>query len=518
MIEGDRSHHAFAIVRNRYRDSVALLRLSAEVGARAGLESATVVMATPANLQSALEQGFDFDFVGSSRPNPNDIFLGVIGAIEACTAALNWAHQQLTTSGSSATGAPGVPAGAPEPARSLRSLAFRNSLDDSATKIAMISVPGRFAAAETRKALQLGMHAMVFSDNVPLEDEVELKNFAETRDLLVMGPDCGTAVINGVPLGFVNAVRRGPVGVVGASGTGMQEVMARVHQQGSGISQAIGCGGRDLTEEVGGATMRTALRFLLTDANTQAVILVAKPAHPSVITGIVDACQRFLDRGTPVVLAFTGADNESVIDEPRIRVARSLAGAADLVVSLLSAARSGPEVSLPDHQFVDFEVAEIAAERRRIVGAFVGGTLCAEYKWLVGASAAKTDLRCTDFGDDTYTNGRPHPMIDPRLRDAAVANALNDPTVALVHFDIVLGFGSADDPLSGLEPALSRHQSNTNNKSFITAHVLGTDLDHQGKAVIVSRLERLGVLTYDTNAEAASIGIAIASRIANGDA
>jgi FdrA protein len=495
-------HQAFAVVKNRYRDSVALLRLSAEIGARKGITSSTVVMATAANLDNARDQGFVFDFERSSEtdlsPSPNDVFVGVIGAEESCNAALEWAQQQLTIPTTSDSDA-----GSPEPPRSLRSAISRQPSIAERTSIAMISVPGRFAAAEAHKALQLGMHAMVFSDNVSLADEVEMKQYADQRGLLVMGPDCGTALISGVPFGFVNAMRRGPVAVVGASGTGMQEVMSRVHQQGSGISQAVGCGGRDLSKEVGATTMRSALRFVLSDSQTRAVVLVAKPVHSSVMRIIVEACQPFLDRGTPVVLAFTGFAQGQVVGEPRIHVARSLADAADTVVRLLGqdTLTPNPTITSPD----------LVAARRTIVGAFVGGTLCAEYEWLVRSSNPHVDLRCTDFGDDSYTYGRPHPMIDPTQRDAAITSALGDPSVALVHFDIVLGYGSADDPLFTLEPILRRHKNMP--APILTAHILGTDFDPQGKHRLVEKLQNLGVHTYDTNADAASVGSAIASRI-----
>ena len=61
-----------------------------------------------------------------------------------------------------------------------------------------------------------------------------------------MGPDCGTAIINGVPLCFANVVRRGDIGIVGASGTGTQEVTVIIDKMGGGVSQVIGTGGRDL--------------------------------------------------------------------------------------------------------------------------------------------------------------------------------------------------------------------------------------------------------------------------------
>src|SRR4030095_10708603 len=118
--------------------------------------------------------------------------------------------------------------------------------------IALISVPGDYAAAEALKALAQGLNVMLFFDNVAIADERAIKLYARARTLLVMGPDCGTAIVNGVPLGFANVVRRGDIGLVAASGTGLQEVTCRIHNLGGGISQAIGTGGRDLKDAGGG--------------------------------------------------------------------------------------------------------------------------------------------------------------------------------------------------------------------------------------------------------------------------
>jgi FdrA protein len=221
---------------NRYLDSVALLRLSGDLDAIGGVHVATAVMATPANLARARENGIAVP----SEAQPNDVFVGVTGEPDACVAALTLARERITAP----RAADRVAAGAPEAPVSL----WQHSRRGRAADLALISVPGPYAAAEAAKALDLGLHVMLFSDNVSIEDEVALKRRASGRGLLVMGPDCGTAVLNGVPLGFANVVRRGPVAVIGASGTGMQEVMSRVHNFGSGISQAIGCGGRDINE------------------------------------------------------------------------------------------------------------------------------------------------------------------------------------------------------------------------------------------------------------------------------
>src|SRR5580704_9603583 len=95
---------------------------------------------------------------------------------------------------------------------------------------------------------------MIFSDNVPIAEEASLKHEARERGLMVMGPDCGTAIIGGVPLAFANAVPRGDIGIIGASGTGIQEVSTLIARAGRGVRHAIGTGGRDMHAEVGGLT------------------------------------------------------------------------------------------------------------------------------------------------------------------------------------------------------------------------------------------------------------------------
>ena len=200
---------------------------------------------------------------------------------------------------------------------------------DPSLNLALVSVPGDYAAAEALKALQLGMSVMIFSDNVPVESELEIKRAADERDLIVMGPDCGTAIVNGIPLGFANVVRRGPIGVVGASGTGTQEVTARIHELGSGVSQAIGTGGHDLAEAIGGISMLRAMRWLEDDPDTKVVVLVSKPPHPTVAAAVL---AQAAGMATPVVSIFLGADPEQAAGG--IIAAGSLAEAADLAVEL----------------------------------------------------------------------------------------------------------------------------------------------------------------------------------------
>ena len=336
--------------------------------------------------------------------------------------------------------------------------------------LALISVPGDYAAAEAMKALSLGLHVMLFSDNVSIAEERILKTHARTRDLLVMGPDCGTAIVNGVPLGFANAVRRGDIGIVAASGTGLQEVACRIHNLGGGISQALGTGGRDLQAEIGGITMLQGLAALAADGQTRVIVLVAKPPAPAIARRIEDAAGA---AGKPIVVHFLGAMPPRL--RPGLVAATSLQHAADAAVAL---ARGEPPpvasapLSVSAIAAVDTWAAAMAPTQTAVRALFTGGTFCYEAQLAFiaqgltcrsnapAAGALPLDGRSDghvflDLGDDDYTRGRPHPMIDPSLRDAAVRTQGAAPQTAAILFDVVLGFGSHHNPAGGLAQALA---------------------------------------------------------------
>jgi FdrA protein len=541
--DGSQDVSRSTVIANRYRDSVALMRLATELGCLEGIARATVVMATTANLADAAENGFAP--LDAGTPSANDIFVGVTGTAKACEVALLFAQTELETTRRRSTPSTNSN-GTVEADRTLWATASSLKEADphcNDPAIAMISVPGEYAAAEAHKALALGMHVMMFSDNVSIEDELALKTTATAKGLLMMGPDCGTALLNGVPFGFVNAVRRGPIAVIGASGTGMQEVMVGIHRLGSGISQAIGCGGRDLTETIAGATMRQALRLLRDDPDTQAIVLVSKPPHPSVLRTLLDDLAPYVAANIPIILAMPGFETAQTFGDG-ITLAGSLAHAAELVVAQLHCLSVEPSLPQPGHlqpsnpllgqaqsatsviasanltpitsshpstdisKFLPAPVSHPSTDdnntqrRTKVVGAFVGGTLCSEYQWLSRKLPEPFTLQCTDFGDDEYTKGRPHPMIDPAVRDAAIARALLDPTVALIHFDVVLGHGSTPDPTAQLTKQLEHRDANG---PILVCHLLGTELDPQPLDTIITRLESLGVHMARTNAEGVRI-------------
>src|ERR1700722_12799307 len=436
---------------NLYKDSVSLMTVSAEIMSLKGIDAASVVMASATNIDNLREAG-----LGPFDVRPNDLLVAISGTDEACAEALSEADDLLTHTASTAD----AETAAAQPDTSIQ-MALT---EDPSHNFVLVSVPGDYAAAEGMKALRLGLDVMLFSDNVSVADELALKVYARDHDLMVMGPDCGTAIVNGVPLGFANVVRRGPIGVVGASGTGTQEVTVRVHQLGSGISQALVTGGHDLSETVHGISMLQGLAALDEDPATSVIILVSKPPAADVAAAVLDAARA---SAKPVVVIFLGAD-PSAITREGVHGAAYLAQAADMAVALAKGQdpHAGDIAVQGEMRRRLIDAARGMAPGQRFVrGIFSGGTFCFEAQ-LVHAAAGIAAFSNTptigneqltrstiseqntiiDMGDDEFTQGRPHPMIDPSLRDARIRQEVADPATAVVLFDVVLGYGSSPSP------------------------------------------------------------------------
>ena len=481
--------------RGLYRDSVTLMRLAAALEARSGVARASVVMATPANLAMLAEDGVS---VGRIEAGANDLVVAMEGEDGAALAdALDAAAAMLDGE------TPPAPVFGAD-ARRPRSLAEAREAAPDAT-LALISCPGEYAAAEAMKALRLGLDAMVFSDNVTLEDEVALKREAEARGRLLMGPDCGTAIIGGVPLGFANRVREGAIGAVGASGTGLQQVTCLIDRYGAGISHAIGTGGRDLSPEVGGTTTLRAIGMLAGDARTETIVLVSKPPDAAVMRRVLDAAGA---AGKPVIACFIGAPPPPALPA-NIRFAATLDEAAALATG----------DAIPD----DARELPRAAGRNRLVGLFSGGTFCYEAQAVAAPvlgrilSNAPLDPRdavdgdagehlMLDLGDDAFTRGRPHPMIDYRLRLERIRTAAAAPDTAAILIDVVLGYGAHEDPASALVPAIRDIDG-----PVVVGSVCGTDADPQCRSRQEAALREAGMVVAGSNARAARAAAGIAS-------
>ncbi|WP_372349053.1 acyl-CoA synthetase FdrA [Streptomyces sp. KL116D] len=481
-----------AVHTNLYADSVTLMRAAARIAERPGVLTASLVMGTAAN-QDVLDRAGLLADEGRTA-GPNDLVVAVRCADdEEATAALAAALAALAET-------PG-PAD-PEGEVPLRALAA--APDD--TDLALISTPGPYAAAEALKALRRDMNVFLFSDHVSLADELTLKQEAARRGLLVMGPDCGTSLVAGAPLGFANAVRRGGIGLAGASGTGLQQVSCLVHAMGAGVSHLIGTGSRDLSEEIGGLSTLAALDLLAADPATEVVVLVSKPPAPRVARRVLE---RAAGIGKPVVACFLGAASGTA--PPGVTQ----------VATLDEAARAAASLALGVPVPVTETVTPPAPRepRRWVRGLYAGGTFAYEAELLLrarlgavvretpppppGAPPALPAAHLVlDLGDDAYTTGRPHPMIDPTVRTAYLRAALDDPSTAVVLLDVVIGHGAAPDPAGEIARLLAGRPT-PEEGPLVLAFVVGTDRDPQQLDVQRSVLADAGAVVMGSGTPAA---------------
>ena len=442
-----------------YADSVTLLQVSRQVQQLAGVVTAQVAMATPLNVEVLERMGFAIPTdatvnhlvvaVRLEDPSTRD---DVVAEVDR---ALADSRRQVSG-----------------PAEEAPPRTTASALRRAPGRVVLVSVPGTSAAVEAMDALEAGSDVMVFSDNVPLEQELALKRFAADRDLLVMGPDCGTAVLDGLGLGFANVVVPGPVGIVAASGTGCQQLLALLDHAGVGVGTAYGVGGRDLSAEVRGLATRTALARLDRDPGVELVVLVSKPPADEVareLTAYVDGL------GTPVRTALLGPGRPD------------LTAAAEEVLRALG--RDVPAWPVRG--------TTRAATGTRLHGLFVGGTMKQEAEMLVAAAGMDPrQVELTDFGDDAYTTGRAHPMIDPTLRLEHLADVAADDATGVILLDVVLGHGAEPDPAASLAPAIESL------RPPVVVTVVGTRHDPQGLDRQVDALATAGAEVHLSNAGA----------------
>ncbi|HXV67409.1 MAG TPA: acyl-CoA synthetase FdrA [Nitrospira sp.] len=501
---------ATKIIRNFYRDSVSLMQLSATFAKLPGVEQASAVMASPNNVSLLQEAGLLTEPVDASA---NDLLIALQGDADALEAALAAAESALKQPPPSSSGN-GV-------SRSILPRSIEMGLGNMVgANLALISTPGEYAAAEAFKALSLGLNVMLFSDNVELKDEIALKRFAQARNLIVMGPDCGTAIINGIPLAFANVVRRGVIGVVGASGTGLQQVTCLIDRWGGGISQAIGTGGHDLHRDVGGISMLQGLTALAADSSTSVIVLISKPPSPEVAGRVLDAAVR---AGKPVVVNFLGADPAQV-RRGNVFAAATLEDAAAAAVALAEGRNPGDGgPARPPFPLTSF----LAPGQRYIRGLYSGGTFCYEASLLLkkelGQVYSNTPVEpgdrlsdvwtsrqhtVVDLGDDLFTRGRPHPMIDHRLRNERLLKEAADPEVAVILLDVVLGYGAHPDPAGEMVPVIQKVRDlagKTGKHPAIVGFVCGTAADPQNLSRQEAALREAGVILAESNAKAVRI-------------
>ena len=479
-----------------YHDSVTLMLAAQAVLKLPGVQDAAVVMGTPANREIIDSAGLLTPEGATARPD--DLLIVVKAEDEASAlAALTKAEEIL------AAKAPQAEGGAAQRPKSLAS-AIAATPD---ANLAVISVAGRYAAGEARTALENELHVLIFSDNVPLEEEIALKNLAAERGLLCMGPDAGTAIINGVALGFANAVPRGNVGLVSAAGTGLQGVTCGLARAGAGVSQAIGTGGRDLSEAVGGMTMLAGLAALQEDPDTDVIVLISKPPAAAVAARVLAEVKR---SNKPTVVCFLGAE-PAPIEAAGAIPATNLTQAAALAAAVATATATGVNrcdalVRLEEESkalipLAAAEQAKLAPGQYALRGLFAGGTFCYEAQLILknlpdpvysNAPLVKANRMpdshvsrghvCVDLGEDEFTQGRLHPMIDPGLRNRRIAQEARDPATAVILLDIVLGYGAHPDPAGATVEAIreAQHLAAAAGRHVIfVASVCGTEDDPQ---------------------------------------
>ncbi len=489
-----------------YYDSVVLMQLQRGLLELPGVIDAGAIMATPANRDLLAANNLLPDRISA---DPDDLLIVVKAEDEAAASAALAQVDALLA-----------------PKRTTIDQEFRpHSLSAAIKQLpdagwVLVSVPGRYAAGVARDALDLGRHVFLYSDNVTLADEVALKQTARSKGLLMMGPDCGTAIINGIGLGFANRVRRGAIGLVGASGTGLQAITSRIHELGEGVTHAIGTGGRDLKSEVGAVTMHQALDVLAHDPDTRVIVIVSKPPAPDVATRLL---ARARSVGKPVVVDFIGYAPPGRQLE-NLHFATTLSEAAEMATQLLG--KSNWESSNTQLPFINGYLR----------GLFSGGTLAYEallglqgvlYPLYSNAPITNTQLlsdsfhsqahSIIDLGSDEFTVGRLHPMIDNDLRVRRLRQEAADPEVAIILLDVVLGEGAHLDPASELAPVIKEIIGNKGMRDQpveIVAIVIGTEDDPQNVSLQIDRLVEAGAIVFRSVSEAIE---AVAGRLSRFD-
>lgn len=499
------------ILHNTYVDSMSLMALSTKVNKLPVVEQAMVGMGTDMNKQVIENVGLMTQEIKTATKA--DLIIVVQSKNQEDLAAAFIAIEELRNQKVQESG----------DASQTYSSVNQAMREDDDSSLVIFSVPGEYVAAEAMKALEKDKHIMIFSDNVSVEDEISLKTYAHEKGLLVMGPDCGTAIINGVGLCFANKVRRGSIGIVAASGTGSQEVSSQVHNLGQGVSQLIGVGGRDLSEKVGGIMMSDGLNMLSADEDTQVVVLVSKPPAKSVQDKMI---QQAAQAGKPVVICFIGANLEGT--KGNIIFARNTKDAALKAVGALTKSTSEENADAYLKQLVKTN-APFAASQKYIRGLFAGGTICDEVFYtikdhgneVVSNVAGPVESRLQfgaklqgnamiDFGSDEYTQGRPHPMIDPTFRAAAIVEQAKDVEVAAILMDFELGFGSNENPVGVMIDSIKQAQaiaSKDGRHLEVIAYVLGTDEDFQDKAKQLAYLNEAGVTVVNSAVDLGLIAV-----------
>lgn len=497
-----------------YFDSVTLMRVGRELSGAAGVSDASIVMATEAN-KSILDMS-GLLLPEFKKTSDQDLLIVVKAKDTSAAQAALAVAEELLTRKKKPTATDGTEPPAPRDIPSaVAALPGAN--------LALISVAGRYATREARKALEAGLHVMLFSDNVSIEDESTLKKRAHKKGLLVMGPDCGTSILNGVPLAFANVVPKGPIGIVGASGTGTQEIACIIANEGSGISQAIGTGGRDIKDAVGGITFLDAMQALADDPETKVIVLVAKPPEPKVLKKIYTLIRK---TSKPVIALMLGEGGTPATLEQAAHLAVAQVKETDPVKAMERLTRRDSILQKEADQIV---ARRKKAKGRYLRGLFSGGTFCTEAQialdGILRHMTSNAPLGVTkklkdawtleknaivDLGEDEFTVGRAHPMIDFTLRKQMILDEAAKPETAVILIDVVLGHGANLDPAAELVPVIQKIARQV----FVVVGVTGTIGDPQNRAQVVAALRAAGAHVQLTNVAACKLAGYLAANVA----
>lgn len=498
------------IMPNSYRDSVFLMKLSGQAKEKGGAETVSAMMGTTRNKELFEASGLMTPEIRDA--NPNDLVIAIRASedkLEAAEAAVLTLLNEAPAKKQSGDGVAAAP----------RTIDAAVAADPD-LNTAIISVAGDYARYEAARAVTNNMDVMLYSDNISIADELALKTMASRKKLMVMGPDCGTAIIAGTPLAFANQVRTGPVGVIGASGTGLQEVCCLLDRMGVGISQAYGTGGRDLKDEIGGLTALTALERLAEDDNTTSVAILGKPPGKATRAKILERCRQL---GKPVFMHYMGASDYDAENKAGFGTAGNLTD-----FSIMVAKHANPAAALDGK--TDDHPLPTGLKPGFLHGLFGGGTLCQEAAEIASANLPGekfTNLKVEgfkhitgkdkidghlflDLGEDEFTVGRPHPMMAPDLKMDRLIESLCNPKVTVALIDLVIGYGAHPDQANLVVQAMEKADKQSGGASrakLVVASVCGTDADTPNRNSQVAILEKAGVVVLASNAIAANWAI-----------
>lgn len=501
----------FVIRKNQYYDSVFLMGISKRISDVSGVQQNAVLMGSETNKGLLADIGIHDAQIDSAQPN--DLIVAVIAdAPQIVSDVLGKLDEFLL--------------GGVQTASTSNPHSFEEGLVQKPNaNLAVISVPGEYAAREARKALEAGLNVFLFSDNVSIDDELDLKKFAAQKNLLVMGPDCGTSLIGGIGIGFANVVRKGPIGAIGAAGTGLQEFTSQVHNAGFGISHAIGTGGHDLSDQIGGLTTFAALDALEADPATKVIAIISKPPGAQTLARLLE---RFKTCTKPVIGCFLGTRAEPQVADSNFQRASIIDEAVWLSIKVVDkeTAFSEEKFSAEELDWLAREKAAWNSEQKYLRGIFAGGTFCYQSQQIfrdagiVVRSNAPLDAKnklqdahrslehtIVDMGADEFTLGKPHPMIDGTMRKQRILTEAHDPQTAILLLDFILGYNASTDPVGELLDAIIEAKQiakKRNGNLTVVASICGTDGDPQDVNLQSKLLKEAGVMVFNSNAKSAA--------------